>query len=401
VSLTIIADSESFFRIQDHQIFVGDRFLKSKGQLEKIILKIWLSERANSSLLAQPVVLESLTDLLYFSLNGELDIQDVSSKIVLGDDFQSRWPRVLNNFAGYCRSPWRLNEDISRCQNEAEVLKWPTDQVENLSLRPLVSQSLIAAYQSLKPSERLFWLSNFSQNLNMMAFADVNSLLDSTQLLKETIRFIDFLDRPNSSKKFSLLFESELKDRGFSDFHEISKSYDYLVFTEDISSPWLKQLNKANQRHRIAIEYQGRQISNDNSQIPLQSINHISAKDGIVVRCGEINFDMIKLFSQRVEKLLYIKACGDQIVDLESYFEKGISGLAAGNKNIQFIEFHSSSLKLALKRNPSLERLKTLESESIQANFFNQLGWQKPDFDVLLKAYRAKSVIEAVDWYRL
>ena len=401
VSITVIANSDNFYRIQDHQIFIGDRFLKAEGQIEKVILKVWLNERASGALRSQPVVTESLSDLLYFSLSGEFNVQEIGSKFNLGDDFDSRWPRVLNNFAGYCRSPWRLNEDLTRCERESEIQKRAVDEVENLSLRPLLSQSMIAAYKKLRSSERLSWLANLGQSLNTMAFNDDFLMADSSFLLKETIRFISLLDIQLPYRQFSVHFENELKERGFSDFQQISRSYDFLVFVEDLSSPWLKQIKQANQNHRIAIEFQGQQIANEESQIPLQAMDVVSGKNGIVIRCGEINFETIKQLSHQVDKLLYIRSCGQDNIDLTAYFEKGVSGLAAKNRNLQFIEFHTSSLRLALKRNPRLENLKILESTTIQANFFDHLGWEKPEFDTQLKAYRANSVIEAVDWYRL
>lgn len=393
VSLTVINDSNNFYRIQDHQIFIGDGFIKASGQLEKTLLKVWVLERAHESLAAQPLLIESLTDLLYFSLSGDFAIQEPLSGLRLDQALQARWPRVLNDFSAYCQSLWRSNEDISRCERETQVE--PENQMSRkadmLSLRPLLTESLISAYRKLKPVEQMQWISDFSRDLQNQKV--------SHQILSNEDMIDTFIELLSSSQQLTHFFNQELESRGFKSKNQ--ESPEYLVFVDDLKSDWLKQLEQANQKNSIVMEYKGNQISNEKSAIQIKNANPLTAETGIMVQCGDINFDKIKDVSKRVKKLLYIKSCEEESIDILSYFEKGAAGLAAKNKDLQFIEFHTPSLRLALRRTPSLDNVKSIQSQNIQARLFDYLGWQKPEFDILLKAYRAKSVIEAVDWYRL
>lgn len=401
VSLTVIADSDNFFRVQGHQIFIGEKFLQSPGEIEKIVLKIWLSERIPSSVANQAVLVESLSDFLYFTLNGNFNLKDLSSGLALQDMGQLRWPRVLNHFNGYCRSSWKLNEDISRCQKQLETTGMISDRVDNLSLRPLLTQSLIAAFEKMKAGDRMRTLLQFSDNIRQAEFAKGVENISAERFVEQFMTYFSTLSSNQEAKVFSILIENELRQRGFSDINQSQKTFDYIVYADDLEKTWLSQLKKANERWDIAIDHKGMQIANEESAIALQSMDKVHAKIGIMVSCGDIDFDRIKSVSKKVEKLLYIKFCDERDLDLLPYFEKGVSGLATKNKNIQFIEFHMPSLRLALKRTPSLDNVRVLQEVSIQKRLFDYLGWQEPDYDGLMKAYRAKSVIEAVDWYRL
>lgn len=393
ISLTVIADSNDFYRIQDHQVFIGDGFLRAPGQLEKTLLKVWISERASGSLLAQPLVIESLTDLLYFSLAGDFNVQDVSSKISLDEDLQARWPRVLNSFSGYCRSPWRMNEDISRCERDKATETLSANNVDLLSLRPLLTQSLINSYQKMRSAERIQWMLDLSQSLGGKDFSSENKT--PHEMIKNFVQFF------SENQKFGIFLETEIKERGFSEIDQLANRFDYLVFADDLKVPWLKPLAKANQKSTIAIEHGGIQVANEESGLEIHNLAPLVAQTGIIVQCGDIDFNKVKSVSKRVEKLLYIKWCEGEELDILPYFEKGATALAFKNRDLQFIEFHTPSLRLALRRTPSLENVSVLQAQNIQARLFDYLGWQEPQFDILLKAYRAKSVIEAVDWYRL
>jgi hypothetical protein len=104
--------------------------------------------------------------------------------------------------------------------------------------------------------------------------------------------------------------------------------------------------------------------------------------------------------AKRVERLLYVNLChADQPVFLQGYFEKGAASFARQNPGLKFAEIHLPSLMMAIERMPGRNLIQLLSSNPKM--FLTPIGWKDPLFDEALKAYRAQSEIQIVNWYRL
>lgn len=136
-------------------------------------------------------------------------------------------------------------------------------------------------------------------------------------------------------------------------------------------------------------------------KLDLELFGEMRASRGLFFYCGQIDTKTLLIAARKVEKLLYIDSCALETAKLGGFFDKGTRSFALQNPKIKFIEFHTSSLLSALVQAPEINPVLALNASSQQAPFFKLLGWTTPTFDKSVGAYRAQSIIEAIDWYRL
>ncbi len=411
VNLTVISGQGNNYKIHDHDLVINESLLKSPGELEKALLRIWFRERVTDDLQSQPLLEESVTDLLYYAFAGRLDLQKVTTGLSLQSDREARWPRILATWKGYCQGMWTSTQDLKSCADRVDSKQ----QLQIQSIRPLLSQSLIESFSSLSSSDQIEFLRSFSRNLNKAQFQVDNfgrsdaepfqqGYQEAAAQIENWIYFFNQLSRESEQlQKFSMIFESTLKRRGFdSDSH---KSFiDILVFTESLkkeqSQDLLKQIEK-NERDLIAVEFDKGQIQMNFGfeAVDGRIFAPIMASNGLYLHCGIPSLHEIGKFAKRVQKLIYVHYCPGQKIRLEGLFSDGIKSFASQNPDLKFAEFHMPSLMLAIEKLPGqnpLELLSHAQGDSLQ-----KIGWQKPRYDKSINAFHAQSVIEMVDWYRL
>jgi hypothetical protein len=412
VNLTVIEGEGQHYRIRDHEIFISESILKRQGQLEKAFLKIWFRENASLSLQSQFSVEESLTDLLYYSFLGDFKIQHPATGIVFNDESEARWPQVLMNFKGYCKSLWKSNEHELLCEDS--LVDARADEIYQPVLRPLLSQSLMEAFESLGSQERLDFLKMLPSLIAKAEFHDDNfgmSYLEPhQQTYHEAVTYLDnwsyFLSQLDPSDgltlKFAHYFDAALKRRGF-DESSPQTALDILIVSDEsskeISKEIQKQLNSKTEK-LIGFESKGElQMGFENEPLSLKVLGPIQATSGILLHCGTPSLQVLKSFSKRVQKLLYVNACENDKVRLDGFIQKGVSAFAMQNPKIKFAELHMPSLMMALQKTPDLHPIESVAEK--KKDLLSPLGWQEPTYDESMKAFRANSAIEIVDWYRL
>ncbi len=411
VHFTLVRNDSETFRIGSRELSIGEAFLPAQGQLEKAFLRLWFRQKAHPDLLQSRLIEESLTDLLYFGLNGEFDLQDSKTQLELFQEVEPRWPRVLSRFGGYCRSLWKSNEDMRICQ---DLKTFKADDLHKLSLRPLISHSLMAAYSALSTPEQLQFLRSFATHLDSLPFQNSDFGLTPLRLSQQSYfqsvsqleKWIFYFDQMESvvphSAKFAKLFELELKKRGFERSHQ-DILLDTLVFGEELTGLQKQKvlIELAVQKDQLmAIESKGMlQFSDQREALNSKWLGNVKASRGIYLHCGSPDLKKISEFSQRVEKLMYIQVCKEQIIALKPYFEKGSIQFAKQNPGIRFAEFHLPSLMMALEKMPGQNPILFLEQKKKEN--LRPIGWRDPQYDESAKAYRAESAIEIVNWYRL
>lgn len=434
ITLTVIEESDHFFRIQEQSIFLGEQFLRSQNQFERVLIKYWIRQKMNDKNLADSsnhhsLFVESLTDLLFFSYQGNFQVQDVRTGIYLDKAPKALWPEVLNYTSAYCLDPWKMNEDISRCLNVIDqVVSQSTQEpkkIEYASVRPLLSESLMAAFEQLSGSEKINWLRKLSiyitsQNqiesevnqdqINNLKVQDQEHQSSRSEFeiineiqsnIENILKVISQVDDSALNAKMTFLISEQLKQRGLFEVSKSHEDYDFLISLDQIDSKLQKQIEGLDPRHKIAFIENGNRVNNLSSRIPVNEKSETRARFALLAFCGDIHLDQVLRVGKNVERLTLAQICPNSQVNLRSFFEQGIQGLAKENSDLKFIEFHMPSLRLAMKRTPSLERIKSIQPDKIESLLFGSLGWQTPDYNQSLKFYRSKSVIEAIDAYRL
>jgi hypothetical protein len=412
VNITIIEGLGNHYRIQDQEIYISESILKSRGQLEKAVFRVWFRQRAPLSLQTQLLMEESFTDLLYYSLVGEIAIEDPITGVSLGDVAEVKWPRVLSNMKGYCKSLWRSNDDLRAC-NDPAIAK-PKEEIELQTLRPLLTQTMIESYQALSASERLPFLQFLSQNLSQFEFHEKNFGMSSlqpkqqnyfeaiSQLENWTYFIFKIGEKSPIAQKFSVYFQNSLKRRGF-DESAPKAELDTLVFAANLSQVQVQDLMNQTDYHPdqlIGVETaQSLQMNSGGEPLSLEAFGNVRATTGILFHCGIPKVTQMTALSQRVEKLIFINSCGQSQFRFDGLFSRGIVGFAHQNPKVKFAEFHLPSLLLAIQKlkgqNP-IEMLTQNKKESLAP-----IGWSAPTYDSNIDAFRGQSAIEIVDWFRL
>jgi hypothetical protein len=408
VTITVLATEKNHFRVDGSDIFLSDDVLNAGGQLEKAILKVWLTERNPSLGKNFPRITESLTDLLYFSITGSLNIQDPRTGVTLDEESASRWPQLLTNLQGYCLSPWLFSEHLGLCHKISSELQSKTDLYPE-SLRPIVSQSLVSTLDKLSGGERLRWLKNFVQRLAQLKSVDLSKpgqrpFTEAHASLTEWMRLMTSI--PGDIRivgKFAWLFRQELLHRGFG--AGVENQLEVLVFQDHISPELTSSLKTSLEKNKdhfsMAIEDSDRIYFSDQSNLRKNMFSQFQAVKGLYLNCGVLDLHRLQALASRVQRLLYVDVCGVSELKLEGFLGRGVMSFALQNIQVKFVDFHSSSLLSALQKMPEANPIEALTQSQTENSFLRKIGWDKPIFDQTSGAYRAKSVIEAVDWYRL
>lgn len=410
INITLYAGQGSVYRLQNHEIFANESILMSPGQLEKAIFKIWFRERAHVSLHEKPLIEESVTDLIFAAYAGQLEIQDPLSRLFLNEDLEAKWPRSLTTTKGFCRSIWRVPEQIRVCENLSDFVVGE-EKLDLNSLRPLISQALFNAYQKIPATERMSLMKVLGASLSSWAFDDVTEELRSEAYSQRTLTEASFLLESwtkfleGISIKFSTLFSNDLKARGFQGMDMVA-DLDLLVFSTDLKDEMklvLQQELKKSNRDLFSGWISNNQIKMnlDGEAMNVDLFGGITATKGIYLHCGQPDLPALTKAAARVQRLLYVDSCDLKDLRLAGYMKKGTVEFALQNPKVKFVDFHSPSLLTALHKVPGVNPIEALAAKDRFQHFFRHLGWIQPNYDKSADAYRAQSAIEAIDWYRL
>ncbi|MEZ0392957.1 MAG: hypothetical protein ACAH59_12125 [Pseudobdellovibrionaceae bacterium] len=412
IHLTVIAGPGEHFRIQGREIIISESILNSEGQLEKAVFRFWFRERAPLTLQSQQLVEESLTDFLYYSFAGALDLQEPLTQISLDQDEDARWPRVLSNQKGYCDSLWKSNEHLRICQDA--LIERSENEIELLTLRPLITQSLIESYKELSTQDRIEVLRFIALNFKSFQFDEKNfgvtylerkrqSYYQAISHLENWVYFFNQLGRSSASvQRLSQFFQKTLKQRGFDEAMPEAR-LDLLVFADALNEKQIQEIlteTKAHPHALIGIESKGKiQMGAASVPLSLQLLGEVRSPRAVYFHCGIPKLQELESLSRKIEKLTFINACGQSQFRFDGLFNSGIEGFARQNPKVKFAEFHLPSLILAVEKLKGKNPIDYLKQN--QTGSLAPIGWGDPKYDQSVDAYRAQSVIEAIDWYRL
>lgn len=424
VQVTIMQDRPYLFRIQGHQIYIGEKLLEAPGHLEKGILKIWYRER-NEALFSQQALMEEVvTDFLLYLHGGDLDIGDPNSKIKTALR-KVKWPYVIKSVSAYCDSPWKQSEHFAVCQNKQEAVSLIEQQVVEMSLRPLLVTSWIKSYKGLSVRERFFFTQNLPQLLRSEhspalpltvsagipgvqetallraadAIKNVNSFVATSQVMKDS----------DIHRVFVSNFTNELRSNGFQDaFAEAS--FDVLYVSRDSLSEGSKvfqqfmKIAKAQPKLQMALQdKENLWMLPSRYPIPLKSFGQIKANRTVVEKCGGYNFSYVMDYADMTEKLLVVDHCEAQReIHYSRFLTEGAEGFGAQNKGIAFVQFHLPSL---LMKKTELEQVSNvfefIQKRDVESPSFKSLGWREVHWSEQAKAYQPKAYVDAIEWFRV
>jgi hypothetical protein len=416
--VTLLKSQETYFKIRNHEIYATEDLLDSPGQLEKAILKIWLRDQVKDKTFENSLAEEVLSDFIWTAAKGKLDVYDPISKTNLSKTAAAYWPEILKSSTELCQTPWWPAKSVAICQalrgqNEGDT------QIDFDSLRSLLSQAMNNAYEKLPAQSRIEWLQDFARKLPSFQNPEgietkQKNYLQAQQLMKKWIASLQGMN-----ENFGSLFAAELEKRGYHDIFVTVRFSALVIFDsvgKDIQKMVEKDLLPFEDTHFIGYKQDDQmRFASRGVTIPVSEIGSWTADKVIMIGCGSPQLQKLEEISAQSERLLFVDACRPTApLDVASYLTQDAQAFAAKNKDVNFIEFHLPSLKLAMQKvessapqNPNLlvELLKeasTDDGKDKKASILTEaLGWQKPTYSSTAKAYRSQSAIEAINWYRV
>lgn len=417
VNLVIDETNPLIFQVEKNQIRIGKNLALSKGHLEQAVIRLWL-QGDNSHDEKLKLFDESLADLIYYATFGRIDRQDPVTQLhpELG---LARWPQVLQNLDVYCESAWRSSEDFQRCASLDE-LGHNRKQLLTMSLRPLLTSSLVDAYDSLSYSEQNNFLQEIPQLIEARSVESekaIEFLLDQDNSLKEGLSILKVF-----TDQFSLKQEASYPQRRFISrlnqylqSHGVADSFaqayfDILVEFPDRlepSSPLFKSLEAASRQNlslQIAVKDQDQiWILPSRSGLSLKIFDQVKIRQHVFFACPILKEIEIGQFAASSEKLLMIKGCDSQKnYAFDMLFKYGAQEFTKVESQLAFIQFHLPSLQQRLNELQHIKNFfELVQNRDVTQREFQLLGWQDVQWNEKYQFYKPKAVIDAIEFFRV
>lgn len=428
---------ENLLYQQGKEVHFSTDMIFSDSWIEKIIVKHWVRSRMGALFpIDSTATEESLSDLvlaIYF---------DDSKKISWMQSESAKWPLVLRTAEQYCNDSWVMLEHMSSCQmmkSQSLFLKSPLTKVfVPMSVRPLLTRSLIEGWKGLSSSEKYDLLRSLEINKTSVSSNDVDLKDGFEKRRHDGASLLSFLERSSSSgEDFDLTgaveevnelqrvllymskqssawnslrgnFEAALSRRGFSvsdggayldvaflipGFDKSERRQDWLNYFNNLAS------HGGNQLMGIITE-DNLWILPTQSSIPKRPLNKITARQAISLSCDLPDLNTLVAYSRQFEKLLVVNDCRKlSQLKFGKFLKNGIESFAEENRDVGFVQLHLPSLMLAWKHE-NVNPLPLLAQEQWKDHFFKSLGWMDPEYNSRTKIFKTRSVIEAIEAFR-
>jgi hypothetical protein len=285
---------------------------------------------------------------------------------------------VLQNLDVYCESAWKSSADYQRCAS-LERVNLERKQLLTMSLRPLLTASLIAAFDSLSYSEQNNFLHDIPQLISRRTIDSENAiafLLNQDNSLQEGLSILRLFadqfelkqDVSYPQRRFIARLNQYLQSKGVTD--SFAEAYfDILVEFPDhlsSSSPLFKSLELASKKNlnlQIAVKDKNQiWILPSRSGLSLNIFNQVKARQHVFFACPILKDIAIGEFIKVSEKLLLIKGCDSQkSYAFDMLLKFGVPDFIKTESQLAFIQFHLPSLEQKLN-DLNLCKIETLRS---------------------------------------
>lgn len=408
------------FLIDDDSLTIGSDLLKSQGHLERGLIKFWLKNYKTFNHIDISLTDEVITDFVYFLIHGQLTLEDPKAQI------QTRlgkvlWPQVLKNSKSYCDSSWKRSEDFQICRNlDVVQIGQLSEKIASLSVRPLLSNSIIAAYQKMNFKSQMRLAQNLEQLFNLPFITSekiIEMIMQESNPLKQGVLAIkNFSNYLNSSEisqlqefqAFYSLTALELQSAGVSD--SFAQAYfDILIEIPDeldVNSVFFKAIEKAsleNMNLQVAIkDHQNIWIMPSKTYLPQTAFDDVKAKQTVYFACLNLKQISIQKFYESTEKLMMVKGCSqNENYKMASLFSGGIKDFSKVNPQMKFVQFHMPSLEMKQQElSHVVDYFKLVENRDMNSPEFRTLGWVQIQWSDEYYAYKPKAIVDAIEFFR-
>lgn len=421
VVIEVVPDKPNYFSVKGNTITMGEALLNTRGHLEKALLKVWYRESARNLFAYENLFEEVYTDFALYLIKGSVKIDDPFRGLRTKTN-GSYWPQVLKSVQSYCQSPWKTSEHYRFCDQLQKQDVTFSDQVLELSLRPLLVSSWIESYRELSFRDQYQFVQNFKTLLSEDHTPDLPlvktggilpqgaPLHEASEAIKNISHFLvtsKMMQNSDAHRIFVTLLANNLSRFGFNDTFA-GAYFDVLILNDkkiDTKSQQFKHylaVSKQNPNSKIAVK-DGENLWMLPSVYPIRwkSIQGIKATRAIYNKCGNYKFDLIWHFTDVTDKLLVLNNCKDKMITLTDYMREGLEGFGAQNRDISFIQFHIPSLLMRKDQLADVANVPDLlNRREVDNPSFRSLGWQAIQWNERAGAYQPKAYVDGIEWFR-
>lgn len=392
IHISLFQNESLYFKQSGHTLQISTDLLGSMA-LEKGIIKIWLSEQNIQLIDDQDLLAEIFSDFILHLAGFELPKNEVQD-----------WPFVLKNFRQYCKSDWKIYEHFKICKGTID-----SQDLVSLSVRPFISQSLIAAYSNLQLKERKQLINELPTILKSIAYTDSEygisatdsssqSFLDISFKLSQSVRALTSLKGSEVYNEFIGHLENEISKRGFENHFGFSKVKNLVIYEDYLSPMTLSHLIGLKESESTAVQSKGELYLLPSAEPFFEgSIGKLKSDKLVYITCSWPKYSEISALQEVSSKVTLVKDC-KQKANIKYLLSGNLEKFAANNPDIEFIEVHLPSFVYALKKSKiNLHRQLALADEL----FRKAIGWRQPVENQNLSFYTSNTDIEAVQRFRV
>lgn len=417
IELNWIDNNKTLLRVQENKIFISDDLLNKEDVLEASLIRIWLRENSPHMSIDRTILESSLADLILHSLG----------KLKINSSLDVSWPTNLKTAMAACQAKEISADLLPMCQGN----DFGSESIFLGSVRPMISNSMIQAFSklTLQQSHDLIkqlpeFLKLFSTLPGTSTFSSEETLLDQVAKVEAEISKLssfltqatDAIETKNSSKEalwtlFLKHFNDELKKRGWNPITTSSRKagaikLEHLILFDQqpgIEFEFLTRIRENQKRHELNGVVTAGRIWFPSSQnwILLSSISQMSSYQIMYVSCEVPSREKMHTLLSRSEKVLYVKRCDpNQSIVIRGYLDNGYKSFAKENPDLAFFQIHSASAFQAFKSNFEIP-FSHLALKNWNHPFFSTIGWSTPEWQNRGNFFESRSVIQAIEAYRL
>lgn len=411
--IVILEERPLAFHLQKAQLSIGQELLSAPGHLERALIKAWLRDRGVFHR-DERLLEEVAADFYLHVVTGELDLQDPMGRLRV--KMGARWPQVIKSAGHYCQSPWRTSEDYETCRHQIGDLE---TKAPVLSLRPLLSKSLILSWQQMDLASRMEFLRSsigFFASLRERSLSSESESQGwsspSSQGLMTSLRSMEhwfhrLSKSPSTDAGMGELVSRQLRLSGVSSkpsslfFEAIvrveSRGQDSLELADQLA----KQLPRPGVQPWALMDAEKIWFLPTMSSFELSPDLEIQSERLGLAHCGELSPDWVVGHLSTSRKLFVVESCLSSLVDWAAWLQQGVKGFAKNQQELPFVQFDLPSF--ALKKD-SLSKVRDLRSwlsrPDVNHPISKLLGWHELQTARDPDVYLPRAVVDAVESFR-
>ncbi|MFP5519438.1 MAG: hypothetical protein ACLGGX_06010 [Bdellovibrionia bacterium] len=422
--ITLVGDQGLLYRIRGQQVFVGEKLFVYPGQIERLMVALWVYEKSQGHIEQPDLTREVLIDfLMSMALQKKIFLKNPLVELE-GDFTFSQWPVVLRSQHGYCESYWSLPQHYHFCSkliSSQEAGGEDKNQWVEMSLRPYILNQLMQSYADLTLTEKNQIYSNYAKILRSLSLVENDQIVaddvsqTELEIAKNKVFAVgDFLFKSAMEQsvpalaKLASLYKSRVHIDVFEESTSLAKVDVVFEFSQIESQKvdfYLEQLSLWTQKSsdkKIAV------LTEDSVYfLPLKrglsrkQFGSLISKQRVRVSCEDMDLASLVAYENQTDRLLWVHHCNTkESLDFVPFVRTGIESFALNNKKHTFVYFHIPSL---LSRKGEIENLGKLLAniKHTQTPLARVLGWQEVELDSNKNFMMPKAYVDGIQFYRL